>query len=96
MTMPTKPNLFPLGQILSTPGTLKALEEAEIQPLELLNRHVVGDWGDLVDEDKDLNDQAVGEGTRILSAYVLDTGAKVWIITEGDRRATTLLLPEEY
>jgi len=55
-----------------------------------------GDWGTVSDEDKALNDQSVKDGSRILSAYLLNTGVSVWIITEADRSATTFLLPEEY
>ena len=63
---------------------------------ELIISHVNGDWGDLEDEDKKENELSVKEGFRILSAYHLDTGAKVWVITEWDRSVTTILLPEEY
>lgn len=94
MTAPT--TLFSFGQVLSTPGALEALEEASTSPISLLLRHGRGDWGELDSEDKRLNDQAVREGSRILSAYILQTGIKVWIITEWDRSATTLLLPSEY
>ena len=37
-----------------------------------------------------------GKGFRILSAYMLKTGVKIWIITEADRSVTTFLLPDEY
>lgn len=93
--------LFPLGRLLATPGAMEALKEAGESPTALLKRHARGDWGDLCDEDKELNDGAVTDGSRILSAYVLETGVKLWIITEaandqGGREATTILLPEEY
>lgn len=89
--------LFALGQIVSTPGALDALQEAGINGLELLRRHVIGDWGDLSEDDKRENDLSVKEGFRILSAYLLPrTGVKLWIITEADRSATTFLLPSEY
>ena len=88
--------LFVLGQIVGTPGALVALLEAEQEPVELLLRHVTGDWGDLDDEDKKENELSVKERFRILSAYKLETGIKVWIITECDRFATTILLPDEY
>jgi hypothetical protein len=63
---------------------------------EFLARHVTGDWGDLGDEDKEENELSVEQGFRILSAYKLQGGGKVWVITETDRSATTILLPEEY
>lgn len=89
--------LFPLGQIVSTPGALQALGHEECSGLRLLSRHVSGDWGDLSDADKRENDLAVKQGFRIFSAYRLPrTGIKIWIITEADRSATTFLLPEKY
>ena len=81
---------------MATPGALKALMAAGQTPLELLQRHIAGDWGDLRREDKAENELSLKEGFRILSAYKLKTGVKVWVITEADRSATTLLLPEEY
>ena len=75
---------------------MQAVIEAEQGPAELLLRHVTGDWGDLDDEDKKENELSVKEGFRILSAYKLGTDVKVWVITEWDRSATTILLPDEY
>lgn len=87
---------FSLGRILSTPGALTALEEANQSPAEFLDRHVRGDWGDVDDEDRQANEDALRDGTRILSSYKTKVGVKVWIITEADRSATTILLPDEY
>ena len=60
---------FSLGQILATPGALDALGQCHQNPMEFLARHSSGDWGELCDEDRGLNDLAVEEGSRILSAY---------------------------
>ena len=88
--------LFELGRIVATPGALQALEAAGQQPAEFLDRHVSGDWGELEDEDKQENDFSLRNDLRILSAYTTSAGEKIWIITEADRSATTLLLPNEY
>jgi hypothetical protein len=88
--------LFELGQLAGTPGALKAFEDAEQNPIEILIRHVTGDWGELEDEDNKENEFSVEQGFRVFSAYTLDTGVKVWVITEADRSATTILLPDEY
>lgn len=88
--------LFPLGLIVATPGALRTLEEAGQDPRALLGRHVIGDWGDLGEEDIQENELSIREGFRILSAYKLANGEKVWIITEADRSATTILRPDEY
>lgn len=91
----TKP-LFNLGKVVSTPGALDALERAGTPAWELLAKHGRGDWGIVDDEDKQANDAAVSEGSRILSAYRVNTGEKIWVITEADRSSTCLLLPDEY
>jgi hypothetical protein len=87
---------FSLGQVVATPGALAALEEAGQRPEEFLSRHIVGDWGVVPAEDKQENELSVEKGFRILSAYVLKTGVKIWIISEADRSSTCLLLPSEY
>jgi hypothetical protein len=87
---------FPLGQIVATPGALAALEQAQQSPQEFLSRHQAGDWGELSEEDQQENEFSIQHGFRILSAYRTKQGRKLWIITEADRSATTILLPEEY
>ena len=87
---------FPLGQVVATPGALSALEKAEQHPAEFLDRHVNGDWGEVTDADKQENERSVELGFRILSAYTTSAGDTIWILTEADRSATTILLPEEY
>ena len=91
----TKPR-FPLGQILTTPGALAALEQAGQNPAHYLARHHAGDWGDLAPEDVRENELSLDRHLRLLSAYTLPTDAKIWIITEADRSATTILLPADY
>lgn len=87
---------FEMGKLVYTPGALAALVAADQHARIFLERHVSCDWGDLDCEDQERNDQAVEAGGRILSAYHLKSGTKLWIITEGDRSATTILLPDEY
>ena len=85
---------FSPGSIVFTRGVADLNLPVE-QLLLLLSRHLVGDWGDVCDEDAFANDTAVTNGFRILSSYKVD-GVKIWIITESDRSVTTFLLPEEY
>ena len=87
---------FELGQLVATPGALAALEAARTSPAELMGRHLMGDWGELDREDWAANDRALKGGERLLSAYTLPTGEKLWVITEWDRSATTVLTPDEY
>ena len=99
--IPSKP-LFPLGQIVSTPGALAAFTHGTLQ--RCLFRHSRGDWGNVCKEDAASNSEAVTTGGRILSAYPLDASKPckgfgentLWIITEADRSVTTFLLPDEY
>ena len=92
---------FPLGQVAATPGALEALAESGQTPDFFLDQHASANWGIVDAEDWALNDQALVDGSRILSAYRTLKGKKLWIITEaedddGRRAVTTLLLPEEY
>ena len=96
----TKAKFHP-GQIVATPGALEALQNAGETPHEFLVRHLSGDWGDLDQEDCQLNDAALVDGSRLLSAYVTRKNERLWIITEaaddeGRRLATTILKPEDY
>lgn len=95
-SLDTKPELFPLGRVVATPGALEALGAAAIDPAVLLARHAVGNWGDLSDEDRKENELSLNRGLRLLSSYRLPDGERIWIVTEADRSATTLLLPSEY
>lgn len=93
--------LFKPGSILATPACLEELQRAGQNLWEFMARHLAGDWGELDAEDKAANDEAVKDGSRILSAYTLKTGEKIWLITEaesdnGEREATTGILPREY
>ncbi len=87
---------FPLGQLVATPGALEAIAEAGQTPAFFLDKHSSGDWGEVCDEDKRLNDQALVDGSRLLSAYRTLKGVRIWVITEADRSSTCCLLPEEY
>jgi hypothetical protein len=99
--------VFDPGQIVATAGAMAAIQvlarTLETKPENvtstLLRRHLAGDWGDVDDEDKALNDAAIVDGSRLLSAYHIgdsQTPIKFWIITEADRSSTTVLLPSEY
>jgi len=98
---------FTLGHLVATPGALDELAECHGSRWRdatnsLLQRHLRGDWGTLCEEDLEANEWAVKNGARILSAYMLPARTptarpvKLWIITEADRSATTILLPSEY
>ena len=87
---------FSLGQVVATPGALIALDAAGHAPREFLDRHSRGDWGELDEHDRHENEWSLVHRCRLLSAYHLRDGTKIWIITEADRSATTILLPEEY
>jgi hypothetical protein len=87
---------FNLGQLVATPGALAALEQAGQDANDFVLRHASGDWGDLSDDDRKENEFSLLHEFRLLSAYTLRNGVKLWVITEADRSATTVLLPGEY
>lgn len=95
-------SLFETGPIVMTEGIREMMVtgyQDEIQ--SCLDRHMSGDWGDLNEEDRQMNDDALeaekkGDWTdSLFSAYKTGFG-KIYIITECDRSVTTILLPEEY
>ena len=98
MTMPK----FPLGRTMMTRGVQDVLNDPTDPRLttqlllSLFDRHQAGDWGEVSQGDRALNDSALQDGDRLLSAYILPNGVKVWVITEWDRSVTTILLPDEY
>jgi hypothetical protein len=92
---------FSTGKVVATPGAIEAMSRNKVNPVILMARHLGGDWGDLSEEDRQANDEALQTGARLLSAYKLEDQSRIWIITEaagehGERAATTYLLPEEY
>jgi hypothetical protein len=87
---------FPLGQLVATPGALRALEDAGQMPADFVSRHVAGDWGEVCPGDKKLNDEALASGERLVSAYRTLRNVRIWVISEADRASTCILLPEEY
>ena len=95
---------FETGQIVATRGVYDlASQNPDFAQFiqKSLNRHVKGDWGDVDDDDKEANNQALKQGTRLLSAYKDERFppkgvATIWIITEADRSVTTILFPDEY
>ena len=87
---------FTLGRTFITPGAKDALEIAGQTAIEFLRRHTAGDWGELSDDDIKENELSLENGFRLLSRYETSKGERLWIITEADRSATTILLPIEY
>jgi hypothetical protein len=85
---------FPAGQILITTNAREQLSESDVQ--QALRRHLAGDWGDCEPEDAAANEDALLHGERLLSVYHTSASVKFWIITEADRSATTVLMPDDY
>jgi hypothetical protein len=97
----SKTSMFELGETRATPGALEALDDSGQAASFFLDRHARGDWGEVSQNDWQFNDQALQDGSRLLSAYKTLKGVKLWVITEavddaGRRQGTTILLPFEY
>lgn len=88
--------LFELGQLVVTPGAVESLKQDKRHPLQLISRHVVGDWGTLPEEDVAENAFSLKNGYRLFSSYTFESGNKYYVITEWDRSVTTVLLPSDY
>jgi len=88
---------FSPGRVVMTVGVNALIRQRQLNPIVYLHRHLAGDWGELSEYDKRQNNAALRSGQdRILSCYQVAPGLQLWIITEGDRSVTTLLLPDEY
>lgn len=87
---------FDFGQVVATATLVRYCEEKNFSLLPYLIRHGNCDWGNLTWEDKEANETALKDGLRILSSYTLSDKTIIWIITEADRSATTLLFPSDY
>lgn len=88
---------FRLGKVVATPDAIAALERVGQSPWSLLSQHIIGRWGNLDEEDRQANEDALVHGGRLLSSYLLNDGVTtIWCITEADRSSTCLLLPENY
>lgn len=87
---------FDFGRVVATTTLANYCEKKGFSMLPYLVRHANGDWGDVCKEDCKINDEALKNGLRLLSEYKLPDGRRIWIISEADRIATTLLFPEDY
>lgn len=88
---------FKLGECIIARNAEQLMKQQNINPIDLLLRHVIGDDGDLSESDKAMNTVAIANGNeRVLSAYLMPSGEKILVITEWDRSMTTILLPEDY
>jgi len=85
---------FPAGQIVITPTAQNKLSQGDVNTA--LARHLRGDWGDVDEHDRKENELSLTQGFRLFSVYHAANGTKFWIITEANRSATTILLPEDY
>jgi len=86
--------LFETGALYITPPALEAFSQPFL--FDCLLAHMSGQWGELDQEDKEANDAALVHGLRIVSSYKDENDSTLWIITEADRHATTLMLPSDY
>ncbi|WP_285374215.1 hypothetical protein [Pseudomonas sp. lyk4-TYG-107] len=91
----TKP-MSELGALVITKGADALMRGLKINPFFYFYRHLQGDWGDICDEDRQTNEDALISGNRLMSVYNVIAEERIWIITEADRSVTTILLPEEY
>ncbi|MFM2344627.1 MAG: hypothetical protein RLZZ210_1238 [Pseudomonadota bacterium] len=86
---------FSLGQCVLTKNAQDFLQTNNKLAIDYVFRHVKGDRGDLDEEDKQANENALITNNRLLSAYLL-AGQKIYVITEYDRSKTTVMLASDY
>jgi len=87
---------FQLGTVVATPGAIEVLAESGQDAGFFLDMHLQGNWGEVDADDQKANDQALIDGSRLLSSYCTLKGVVIWVLTEADRSSTAILLPEDY
>lgn len=85
---------FALGRTVITAAALDALHAEDVDAA--MKRHARGDWGEVSQADWAENELSLNQGFRLLSEYRDRNDQRFWIITEADRSATTVLVPEDY
>ena len=91
--------LFCTGQVVATPGALSLLTKLCVDPIDLITRHVFGDWSEMSQEDQVQNCLAIANGGRVFTSFSVGSTPnleKVWVITEADRSSSCVLLPRDY
>lgn len=92
---------FDLGQVVATQGAIQALAESGMDASFFIDKHLRGDWGEVDADDQRANDQALLDGSRLLSSYRTLKGVELWVLTEavgddGRRASTCITTPSEY
>ena len=90
---------FNIGKIFMTRGINEEMasdESFEKEILKAFSRYLKKDWGEMCEEDKQINDEAVKSGNNRILAFYVTSKDKIYIITEHDRSATTILFADEY
>ena len=87
---------FQIGRLVASQGAKEAMADAGQNAMHFVSRHIVGDWGECCEEDRQANENALVHGERLLSVYRTSKGIKLWVLTEADRTLTCVLLPGDY
>jgi hypothetical protein len=85
---------FEIGKTLATKGVIELIGYKGCAYLTLL--HASGDYGDICESDREINDWSIENGARIVSVYEKLFSEKIYVMTEADRSTTTVLLASEY
>lgn len=92
--------LFVMGRICATRAVVDRMNISRSFKRfvkESFEKYSICDWGSLDEYYVAQNEYAVFHGERILAKYIWTaTGESIYIITEADRSATTILFTEEY
>jgi hypothetical protein len=88
-----------LGKILMTQGVAEWKEQSIYNSMFIyrsIERYINGDFGNLSEGDRALNEHAAQNEERVLASYDIEPDGKLWIITDDGHAVTTLLFPDEY
>lgn len=88
--------MFELGRVAVNEGARLALLDSGQSAEEFVQRHQAQDWGDITEETLVQNRKALEEGGALHSIYHTAKGEKIIVVTDADRGATVVSLPQEY
>ena len=88
--------MFELGKVSVTEGAAHALRDTGDSVDDFLRRHQAGDWGEVSEETRGRNQDALDAGARLESVYHTSKGEKILVVTEADRALTSVMTPEEF
>ncbi|MBI3836525.1 MAG: hypothetical protein HY288_01150 [Planctomycetia bacterium] len=90
--MAARTSKFEVGEVVVTPAASAALHASGQTIDDFLARHQSGDWGEVSEQLRAVNERGLVERFNIQSVYSTATGERLIVMTTGDRSLTMVHL----